>query len=132
MLYEVITTNPEQYLFNPCRVILERVFEKINEVDETVLPYALLNFDRQRAGLTNCFRHLSGIPYYLDNQKEYPTNYLGDNGSNLISKQLDLIITACHPASHAIQEQYSSYTFKSVLWALFDVLIWLKAFIDER
>lgn len=125
-------TNPEQYLFNPCRVILERVFEKINEEDETVLPYALLNFERQRAGLLNCHKHISGIPYYIDNVREAPRNFLKDSGSEYISKQLDLIITTCHPASHDIQARYNAYTFKSVLWALFDVLIWLKAFIDER
>lgn len=124
-------TNPEDLLFNPCRILLERVFEKMNEVDEKVLPYALLNFNVQRAVLVNCHKHLSGIPYYLNNVRETPANYLKDSGNEYISKKLDLIVTVCHPASHDIQK-YTPYTFKSVLWATFDVLIWLKQFIDER
>ncbi|HZH87118.1 MAG TPA: hypothetical protein VFD77_07370 [Brumimicrobium sp.] len=125
-------SNPETLLFNPCRVILERVFEKINEVDETILPYALLSFEKQRAGLVNCQKHLSGIPYKINNERVTPTNFLKNSCYEYISKQLDIIITVCHPASHDIQARYSSYTFKSVLWALFDVLIWLKEFIDKR
>jgi hypothetical protein len=74
---------------------------------------------------------MSGIPYYQKNEKRYPTNFFRDSGNEIISKQIDLIITGCHPASHEIQN-YSPYTFKSVLWALFDVLIWLKEFIDKR
>jgi hypothetical protein len=124
--------NPEHLLFNPCRIILERVFEKITEIEETVLPYALLNFERQRAGLLNCYKHLSGIPYNLNREREHPANYLRETENEFISKQLDTIITVCHPGSHEIQKSYSSYTFKSVLWALFDVLIWLKNFVDVR
>lgn len=124
-------TNPEDILFNPCRILLERVFEKINEIDEKVLPYALLKFDVQRAVLVNCYKHLSGIPYYLDKVRETPVNFLKDSENEFISKTLDLIVTVCHPASHDIQK-YTPYTFKSVLYATFDVLIWLKEFIDER
>ncbi len=138
MLMNVVLTlqnedlrKPENILFNPCRMILESVFRKIADIDNTVLPYALINFDRQRAGLSNCFKHMSGIHYYLNNVKEYPSNFFKDSGNEIISKQIDLIITGCHPASHEIQN-YSPYTFKSVLWALFDVLIWLKEFIDKR
>lgn len=80
-------TNPEDLLFNPCRILLERVFEKINEVDEKVLPYALLNFNAQRAVLVNCHKHLSGIPYYLNNVRVAPTNYLKDSGNEYISKK---------------------------------------------
>jgi hypothetical protein len=119
-------------LFNPCRILLERIFEKITVVDEKVLPYALINFEKQSAGLINCHKHLSGIPYYLNNFRETHPNFLSDTGYDFISKQFDLIITICHPASHRIQSKYSPYTFKSVLWALFDVLIWLKDFVDDR
>lgn len=123
--------DAEDLLFNPCRIILERVFEKINEVDEQVLPYALLNFDMQRVGLVNCWKHISGIPYYLNNIRQFPSKFLKDNNYEIVSKQMDVIITACHPASHEIQNKHTQYTFKSVLWALFDVLIWLKKFVDD-
>ncbi len=125
-------TNTENLLFNPCRIILEQVFRKVNDEAPEVLPGALVNFEKQRAGLLNCYKHICGIPYYLNTVKESPSNYLKDTGNEFISKQLDLIITVCHPASHKIQLKYSTYTFKSVLWALFDVLIWLKEFIDEH
>lgn len=124
--------DPQNLLFNSCRIILERVFEKINEVNETVLPYALLKFNVQQAVLVNCYRHLSGIPYYLNNVKQFPSNFFKDSGNEFISKELDLIITVCHPGSHEIQKRYSQYTFKSVLWAIFDVLIWLKSFVDQN
>jgi hypothetical protein len=122
--------DAENLLFNPCRIILEQVFKRIADMDNTILPYELLNFDKQQAGLRNCHKHLGGIPYYLKNVKKYPTNYFRDSGNEIISKQIDVIITGCHPASHEIQN-YSPYTLKSVLWALFDVLIWLKDFIDD-
>lgn len=120
-------TNPEKFLFNPCRILLENVFKKITEVDERILPYELLNFDDQRVGLSNCSKYLSGITVYINKRPMQRSAFIKDH----ISKQLQTIITICHPASHDIQN-YSQYTFKSVLWALFDILIWLKKFIDER
>lgn len=123
-----ILTNPENLLFNPCRILLERVFEKVTEVDEKVLPYALINFSNQQPGLTNCSKYLNGLNVNIKG-----TNYQGSNVlDNYISQQIQTIIGVCHPASHEIQKRYSQYTFKSVLWAIFDVLIWLKQFIDER
>lgn len=47
-----------------------------------------------------------------------------------ISLQIQLLTTFTSPPSHDIQP-YSKYTFRSVLWALFDVLIWLKKFVDK-
>lgn len=142
MLMNVVLTlqneelnNPEAILFNPCRIILERVFEKITEVDESILPYALLNFDDQRVGLTNCSRYLSGsrvrIRYWEDGRQKTEELQNQKFLTEHISQQVQTIISVCHPASHEIQN-YSPYTFKSVLWALFDVLIWLKEFIDKR
>jgi hypothetical protein len=124
--------DPQNLLFNPCRIILEQVFKKITDTDNTVLPFALLQFEKQKAGLLNCYKHLSGVPYYQNNEKVTPSNFLKDSGFEFISKQIDLIISVCHPGSHEIQIKYSLYTFKLVLWALFDILIWLKKFIDER
>lgn len=124
--------NPENFLFNPCRIILERVFEKVTEIDQKVLPYALLDFERQRVILSNCYKHLSGIPYYMNNNRTHHPNFLKNTGNEYISKHMDIIITVCHPGSHEIQKAYTSYTFKSVLWAIFDILVWLKKFIDDR
>lgn len=123
--------NPEDLLFNPCRILLERVFEKINEVDETVLPYALLNFDDQRVGLVNCSKYLSGVAVTIRVDRESIEYKRRKYWEDHLSQQVQTIIKICHPASHDIQK-YSPYTFKSVLWATFDVLIWLKNFIDER
>jgi len=106
--------NPENLLFNPCRIMLEEIFRQINSVSEKVLPHALINYEKQKVPLKNCSKHLSG---FLDNH---------------ISQQIQTIIAVCHPSSHEIQDKYSKYTFMSVLWALFDVLIWLKRFIDEN
>jgi len=123
--------NPEDLLFNPCRILLERVFEKMNEVDEIVLPYALLNFDDQRVGLVNCSKYLSGVAVTIRVDRESIEYKRRKYWEDHLSQQVQTIIKVCHPASHDIQK-YSSYTFKSVLWATFDVLIWLKQFIDER
>ena len=123
--------NQEDLLFNPCRILLERVFEKINEVDEVVLPYALLNFDDQRVGLANCSKYLSGLTVIIRVGRESIEYKRRKYWEEHISQQVQTIIGICHPASHDIQK-YSSYTFKSVLWAIFDVLIWLKLFIDQH
>jgi hypothetical protein len=128
--------NPENILFNPCRVILEQVFKKINEVNERILPYALINFDNQKVGLINCSKYLNGQKVNIriwdgrmNTTEEYRANkVLLDH----ISQQIQTIIAVCHPASHEIQRSFSRYTFKSVLWALFDVLIWLKEFVDKE
>ncbi|WP_430972979.1 hypothetical protein [Sunxiuqinia rutila] len=129
-------TNPEAILFNPCRIILESVFQKVNEFDERVLPYALLSYDDQRVGLINCSKYLNGITVTIRTIEQGKPKYTPYSGPRIfddyISQQVQTIIGICHPASHAIQNKYSTYTFKSVLWALFDVLIWLKNFIDER
>lgn len=143
MLINVVLTlqneelkNPDAILFNPCRIMLERVFEKITEVDESILPYALLNFEDQRVGLTNCSRYLNGVTVTIRTIEHGKTKYIHYSGPRIfddyISQQVQAIIRICHPASHAIQNKYSPYTFQSVLWALFDVLIWLKEFIDSR
>lgn len=124
--------DPENLLFNPCRIILERVFEKINEVDERVLPYALLNFDDQRVGLSNCSKYLNGAHVTIWIDKKPKTYQRSKYLQEYISQQIQSIIGICHPASHEIQNNYSKYTFQSVLWAIFDVLIWLKSFIDQR
>ena len=118
-------TNPEDLLFNPCRILLERAFSKVNEVNEKVLPYALVNFDNQRPALVNCSKFLSGTTVYIDRQSYSAPKFLDE----FISQQIQTIIGICHPASHDIQ-RYTQYTFKSVLWAIFDVLIWLKTFVD--
>lgn len=123
-----ILTNPENLLFNPCRILLERVFEKVTEVNESVLPYALINFNSQQPALVNCSKYLNGLRVNIKGQ-DYQGNYVLDN---FISQQIQTIIGVCHPASHEIQKRYSQYTFKSVLWAIFDVLIWLKAFVDQN
>lgn len=128
-------TDQKDLLFNPCRILLERVFEKITEVDNKVLPYALLNFDDQRVGLLNCSKYLTGIKVKIkkwDSGQLKIDEYQKDKFlEEHISQQIQTIIGICHPASHDIQK-YSQYTFKSVLWAVFDVLIWLKVFVDER
>jgi hypothetical protein len=124
--------NPERLLFTPCRMLLETVFKKIPDINEKILPYELINFDRQRAGLINCSKYLSGEKVYIDDKPVFPANFLKESDSEFISKQIQIIITICHPASHEIQNKYSQYTFKSVLWAIFDVLIWLKVFVDQR
>jgi hypothetical protein len=108
-------------------MILEQIFRQINFVDEKTLPYALLNFERQRVALTNCSKYLSGISVTVDKIPYSAPKFLDDH----ISQQIQTIIAVCHPSSHEIQDKYSKYTFMSVLWALFDVLIWLKRFIDE-
>ena len=119
--------NAENFLFNPIRMILENVFRTINEVDEKVLPYALVNFEKQIIGLANCSKYLNGMHVSIRGDSYSGRKVLSVH----ISQQIQSIIGICHPASHEIQK-YSSYTFKSVLWAIFDVLIWLKEFIDER
>jgi len=128
--------NPDRMLYNPCRTILEQVFKKITEIDEKTLPYALLNFDNQRIGLTNCSKYLNGakvrIRYWEDGRQKTEEMQNQKFLTEHISQQIQTIIGICHPASHEIQKSYSSYTFNSVLWALFDVLIWLKNFVDER
>lgn len=136
MLMNVVLTlqneelnNPEAILFNPCRIILESVFRKINDVDETVLPYSLVDFENQRIGLVNCSKYLNGVTVKIGG--EYYSQRSGKVLDVHISQQIQTIIGICHPASHEIQK-YSPYTFKSVLWAIFDVLIWLKKFVDER
>jgi hypothetical protein len=125
-------SNPENLLFNSCRILLEATFRKVTEVNERVLPYSLINFDRQRAGLFNCLSYLSGDKVFINKNAVYPPNFFKDSGYEFISKQISIIITVCHPASHEIQLRYTQYTFKSVLWALFDVLIWLKSFVDQN
>jgi hypothetical protein len=134
MLMNVVLTvqneelkNPEAILFNPCRMILESVFRKVNEVDEGILPYALVDFDDQRVGLANCSKYLNGVEVRIGREYYSRRRVLNVH----ISQQIQTIIGVCHPASHEIQKRYSTYTFQSVLWALFDVLIWLKEFIDE-
>lgn len=128
-------TNPENLLFNPCMILLERVFEKITEKDNTILPYALLNFEDQRVGLANCSKYLNGqsvkIKFWENGRQQVKDYQCRKFLSEHISQQIQTIISICHPASHDIQN-YSQYTFKSVLWAIFDVLIWLKIFVDER
>jgi len=119
--------NAENLLFNPCRILLERIFEKITEVDNTVLPYALINFEDQRVSLSNCSKYLNGLPVRIQDQEYRRRKFLKEH----ISQQIQTIIGICHPASHDIQK-YTQYTFKSVLWAIFDVLIWMKAFVDEK
>lgn len=129
-------SNPENMLFNPCRIILEQLFKTINDVAPSVLPGALVNFEDQRVGLTNCSKYLNGQPVSIwvkeegksvrkdmQKAKTFPEH---------ISQQIQTIIAVCHPASHEIQKKYSRYTFQSVLWAIFDVLVWLKEFIDYR
>jgi hypothetical protein len=127
-LRSVNLSNPQDLLFNPCRTILEQVFRKINEVDEKVLPYAILDFENQKVGLANCSKYLSGLSVNIKRQEYRGQNFL----DAYISEQIQSIIYICHPASHKIQEKYTRYTFNSVLWAIFDVLIWLKSFIDKN
>lgn len=124
--------DPQNLLFNSCRTLLEAIFRKIPDVNEKILPYEMINFDRQRAGLSNCLKYLNGEKSYIDNKPVFPLNFWKDSGIEFISVQIQIIITICHPASHEIQKRYSQYTFKSVLWAIFDVLIWLKSFVDQN
>lgn len=121
--------DPENLLFNPIRILLERVFERITEVDEKVLPYALINFEKQRPALINCSKYLNGQSVSIGKQNYQPQNKILDAH---ISQHIQTIIAVCHPASHDVQKRYSPYTFRATLWALFDVLIWLKEFIDSR
>lgn len=126
--------NPENLLFNPCRIMLEQIFREINQNDPKTLPYALVNFEKQRVPLDICLNYLSGT---LEKIKGYSGIKFPDYRGNkvlpdYISEQIQTIIAVCHPSSHEIQDKYSKYTFMSVLWALFDVLIWLKRFIDEK
>lgn len=125
-------TDQKNLLFNPCRTLLEAIFRKIPDVNEKILPYEMINFDRQRAGLSNCLKYLNGERSFIDNKPKFPPNFWKDSGIEFVSMQIQIIITICHPASHEIQKQYSQYTFKSVLWAIFDVLIWLKSFVDQN
>ncbi|MBE0637036.1 MAG: hypothetical protein IH598_00780 [Bacteroidales bacterium] len=120
--------NPENLLFNPCRIMLEEIFRQVSSIDEKVLPHALMNFEKQRVALTNCSKYLSGLTVTVDKVPYSGTKLLDDH----VSQQIQTIIAVCHPSSHEIQEKYSKYTFMSVLWALFDLLIWLKRFIDEK
>lgn len=120
--------DPEYLLFNPCRILLERVFEKIADTDEKVLPYALINFEQQRPALSNCSKYLSGVSFRMGGTEYSAPKFLDDH----ISQQIQTIIAVCHPASHEVQKKYTTYTFRATLWALFDVLIWLKEFIDSR
>lgn len=128
-------SNPENMLFNPCRIILEQVFRRVNDEAPEILPGALVNFEDQRVGLVNCSKFLNG---------QRLTVWINENGRSIrkdmqqakflpeyISQQVQTIIAVCHPASHEIQK-YSRYTFQSVLWAIFDVLIWLKWFLDNH
>lgn len=139
LLFDIISVfndeklnDPKNLLFNSCRTLLETIFKKIPDINEKILPYEMINFDRQRAGLINCFRYLNGEKSYIDGKPVYPSNYFKDSGNEFIAAQIDTIIKICHPASHEIQKRYTIYTFQSVLWAIFDVLIWLKAFIDQK
>jgi CheY-like chemotaxis protein len=120
--------NPENMLFNPCRIILEQVFRKINDEAPQVLPGALVNFEDQRVGLVNCSKYLSGISVTINKQDYQRRKFLPEH----ISQQVQTIIAICHPASHEIQKKYTRYTFQSVLWAIFDVLVWLKLFLDNH
>lgn len=126
--------NPENLLFNPCRIMLEQIFREINHIAPRILPSALINYEEQRVPLDICLNYLSGT---LEKIKGYSGIKFPDYRGNkvlpdYISEQIQTIIAVCHPSSHEIQDKYSKYTFMSVLWALFDVLIWLKRFIDER
>lgn len=128
-------SNPENMLFNPCRIMLEQVFKRINQCDEKVLPYLLVNFEDQKVGLTNCSKYLNGQIVSIWVKKVNGKSFRNDLSRvkvlpNHISQQIQTIIAVCHPASHEIQK-YSRYTFQSVLWAIFDVLVWLKGFLDN-
>lgn len=125
-LHSTRLSNPQDLLFNPCRILLEQVFRKINEVDESMMPYAFLGFENQRPNLTFCSLFLSGKKDC--NGKGIPSH---KKPNAFIAHQIHTIVTFTQPASHELQG-YTQYTFNSVLYALFDVLIWLKTFIDKN
>ncbi len=120
--------DSENLLFNPCRILLEAVFKEVTSINERILPYAISNFEKQKPGLVNCSKYLNGQKVYIDGQQYSRAKFLSEH----ISQQIQTIIGICHPASHDIQDNYTKYTFKSVLWAIFDVLIWLKKFADDN
>lgn len=124
--------NIEEFLFNPVRQILEAVYKQLHKSKNEIIPFAALNYERNRVNLTWCQMRLARGTAYIDQktQKEVCKSI-----DPVLPEHLGTILyslTAVTQArSHHYNEFRSRYLIKAIVYQLLEFIIWYKHFIKH-
>lgn len=123
------TLENTEALFNPIRKTIESIFLKLNSV--SIIPNEVYE-----TSINGCGRFLSSRDY----KYTFSEYFIPPLISELIDRLLKIVQDASHDERESlklnvdkhIQTYKSNFLYKSAVYQLLEILIWLKIFIDKN
>lgn len=117
-------------LLNPIRKIIERLFTRLCEIE--VIPQSIL---QNNGWINNCSKFLSNKHSDFEQTAEIVPPIISES----IFRLLNIIQDASHSEGELklkvdiyLKNSQSDYFYRSVIFLLFDLLIWFKDFINQN
>ena len=124
----------QQNDFNSVRDILESILKRANAIDPSFIPNDLIKPDR-RPVLEWCIRYLAGLTTDVKDANSkiinsYPAKI--PITSAHISRTIEYVKQISSILSHNYPDAWTSLSFKSAAFALAEIIIWFKNYIDIK
>ena len=119
--------------FNPLRTVLEAVVRKIKDTDSALLPDEVFIHEFNRGiNLEWCWKYLSGLPVYRRGERNPVVEPAPQLLPPHVSACMKLVKENSTKISHEYSEEVYPYAYKTSVFALMEVLMWLRDFLNSR
>jgi hypothetical protein len=123
----------EKDSFNPVRSMLEAIFRKIKETDPALLPDEIfIHRLNQGINLEWSWKYLSGFPIREFGNGKLVVPTAPAFVPRHISACMKFVKETSTRISHEYDEEVSIYTYNGVVFALLEILLWLRCFLEQR
>lgn len=119
--------------FNPLRKIIEAIYKKLHEIDDELIPYTCMNFDRGSVNFEYCARRLSSGKDIRDRKGDIIIKAI----PAVVPEHLGWLIQPLDKVSSICSHDYKSvefvniYSLKTVVYGVMEMILWFRKYIDE-
>ena len=134
VLLQIESKSWSKSSFNSLRKLIETIYKRLNEINEEIIPFSCLNYDKGNVNFDYCAKRLySGKDIYDKNGK-----MVAKAVQPIIPKHLGWLIhpfdQVCSICSHDYKDinYLNIYSLKTVLFGVMEMILWFKNYIDEN
>jgi hypothetical protein len=131
VLLEIEKNTWTENSFTPLRKVIEAVYIRIHELDDTLIPYGCLRFNIIQVNFRYCELKLTGREIRDKSTILYPAS------KPILPQHIGWVIgpitTVCSIASHTdVKECLTKYSLQMVVHGVMDLILWFKKYVDTN
>jgi hypothetical protein len=132
-----LDTSKGEFNYNEVRIFLETIWKRLNDKDLQLLPDNLFLNDG-RPNLQYILDFLKGrevfrwIDYETRKKKVFHQRLLTERIPAHINDCMEFVKEICSAISHDYKPHYNHYSYQACVYALLEIILWLKEYIDKN